>query len=306
MIDARTARRLSVALRSGLRGTRETPFVFLVSVATMAGGLLVLAGYLLIVQNMRGVLERFGEDLRIVAFLVPGETPDKDAVAAFGDGFRALEGVARVQYISPDKALGRLRSELGEDAAILEDLDHNPLPGSFELVLADDMRSPENARRVAASAGATQGIDEVRYGEDWVAGYARTVRVAEWLGLGLGLVLLMILSSIVAGTVRLAVHTRSDEIQVQRLVGARGFFVRLPFYLEGALQGASAAALALLALYGLFVLGLPLLGAPLEFLLGDRPVEFFDLGGSMGLLLLGTGMGLGGAVLSLTRLDERT
>ncbi len=54
------------------------------------------------------------------------------------------------------------------------------------------------------------------------------------------------------------------------------------------------------------MLGLALLGAPREFLLGDRPVEFFDLGGSMGLLLLGTGMGLGGAVLSLTRLDERT
>lgn len=304
MIDARTARRLIVAIRSGLRGTRETPYVFLLSVATMAGGLLVLAGYLLIVQNMRGVLERFGEDLRIVAFLAADEKPAPEAVAALEQSFAALNGVASVHYVSPDKALERLRAELGQDAPILDDLEHNPLPGSFELVVADDMRSPEQARLIAASVGAAKGIDEVRYGEDWVEGYARTVRVAEWVGLGLGIVLLMILASIVAGTVRLAVHSRADEIQIQRLVGARGLFVRLPFYLEGSLQGAAAAGLALLMLYGLFSVGLPLLGAPLDFLVGDRPVEFFGAFGVIALLLLGTGMGLAGAVLSLTRLDD--
>ncbi len=303
-MDARTTRRLLTALKSGLRGTRETPLVFLLSVATMAGGLLVLAGYLLIVQNMRGVLERFGDDLRIVAFLEAGETHTQDDVDALTAGFVGMSGVAKVQYIAPETALELLAEELGQDAAILEGLERNPLPGSFELVLDESMRSPEKVRLVAAGVQATEGVDEVRYGEDWVEGYARLVGVAEWLGLGLGALLLTVLGSIVAGTVRLAVHSRSDEIQIQRLVGARGVFVRIPFYLEGALQGGAASGLALLALYGLYRLGMPLLGEPLEYLVGGREVEFFHTWQVVALVVLGIAMGLGSAIVSLTRLED--
>ncbi len=303
-MDARTARRILVAVRSGLRGMRETPLVFVLSIATMAGGLLVLSGYLLIVQNMRGVLDRFGEDLRVVAFLAAGEDPNPESVASLKQGFGTIRGVQSVHYVSPKTALARLRGELGTDAAILDDLDHNPLPGSFELVVDETIRTPEEIKLIAAAVGVTKGVDEVRYGEDWVEGYARLVRVAEWLGLGLGLFLLLILGSIVAGTVRLAVHSRSDEIQIQRLVGAQGLFVRIPFYLEGALQGGAAAAMALLALYGMYRLGMPLLGEPLEFLVGGRDVEFFGPGGITALILLGIAMGLGGAALSLLRLED--
>ncbi len=305
MIDVRSARRLAVCLRSGLRGARERPMVFGLSVATMAAGLLVLGSYLLIAANLRGVLERVGADLKLVAFMSSGVASDRAELETLEARLRALPGVADLAYVAPEQAMERLRGDLGEDGDVLDGMAKNPLPGSFELVVAADRREPAELRALAEKVGAVSGISEVRFGEAWVEGYARVVRMVEWLGVGLGAFLVLVLGAIVAATVRLSLHARADEIQIQRLVGAGGLFVRLPFYLEGALQGGLAALAALLLLRGLYALGLPLLGDALGWLVGEQALVFFGPGEALGLLALGVGLGVGGALMSLFSLEDR-
>ena len=182
--------------------------------------------------------------------------------------FEALDGVSRVRFVSKGQALENLRADLGREASILEGLERNPLPASFEIELASESRSPGAVGALAARIAESEEIDEVRYGEDWVQGYARILRAVVWLGAGLGA------------------------------------FLMLPFYLEGALQGAVAAAVALAVLYGLFQLGLPIVGDLLAFLLGRSAPAFFGAGEIALLFVMGVGLGLGGAVLSLLRLEE--
>jgi cell division transport system permease protein len=201
--------------------------------------------------------------------------------------------------------MARLRSDLGEDADVLDGMAKNPLPGSFELVVAASHREPAELRALAAKVGALAGIGEVRFGEAWVEGYARVVRMVEWLGVGLGAFLVLVLGAIVSATVRLSLHARADEIQIQRLVGAGGLFVRLPFYLEGALQGGLAALAALLLLRGIYALGMPLLGDALGWLVGAQALVFFGPGEALGLFALGVGLGVGGALMSLFSLEDR-
>ncbi len=303
MIDIRSLRRLATAMRDGLRGLRSTPLVFLMSVSTMAAGLLMLSAYLLVVQNMRTVLETAGADLTLVAFLVPGD-PDEATVADLAARFSAIEAVDSVTFVSRTHALERLRDDLGAEASILEDMEENPLPASFEIQLELAARTPEGVRRLAARLSAAEGIDDVRYGEAWVEGYSRVLRALEWIGAGFGACLMMVLAVIVAGTVRLAVYARSDEIQIQRLVGGGSLFVRLPFYLEGALQGAMGAAAALLLLWVAFNSALPSAGDAVQLLLGRAAPSFFGMTEIVALVLLGAGLGVGGSVLSLVHIDE--
>ncbi len=298
-------RRFVLAWRNGLRGFFAAPLVAAVSVGTMAAGLLVLGAYLLIVGNMRGVLDEFGRELRLVAFAPEADPPSAEAAAALARELVELSGVSGVRFVSPGEGLERLRAQLGGDASILDGLKHNPLPGSYELELDASMRSPAALKALAEHVRTFAGIAEVHYGEDWVTSYARVVHLAEWVGIGLGIFLAIVLGAIVAGTVRLTVHARADEIQIQRLVGASGFFVRLPFCLEGGLQGGTAAAVALLLLYALWSFGLPVVGEPLEFLSGSAAPEFFSPVQALVLLLFGVGLGCGGAVVSLLRLEER-
>ncbi|MFI5316675.1 MAG: cell division protein FtsX [Myxococcota bacterium] len=304
-MDVRLTRRIRAALRSGARGASERPLVFALAVATMAGGLLVLGAYMLVVANLRGVLARAGADLRLVAFTELHGAASAGEVSALEARIRAQDGIGDVVYVAPDQALTRLRGDLGQDSGVLDGLDHNPLPGSFEIAPPPGVRDPAQLRALADRIASLPGVTEVRWGEPWVEGYARVVRVAEWLGVGLGGFLLLILGAIVSSTVRLSLHARADEIQIQRLVGAGGWFVRLPFCLEGALQGMLAAALALALLRGLFALGLPLLGGALSWVLGGQPAVFFGAGESAALVGLGVLLGLGGALASLVNLDER-
>ncbi len=295
---------LGSALRSGLRGIRATPIIFTLSVSSMAAGLLLLGSYLLVVHNMQQVLERFGNELRIVAFLKPGAQPSPTEVAELRSHFEAFDGVSQVRFVDSSQALERLRSDLGREAGILEGLEANPLPASFEITLAADARSARSIEPLAARIAESEAIDDVRWGEDWVQGYSRLLRAVVWLGAALGAFLMLVLCTVVAGTVRLALYARTDEIQIQRLVGASGLFVRLPFYLEGALQGAAAAGVALTLLYGLFQLGLPILGDLLAFLLGHATPSFFGASQIVLIFLIGVGLGVGGSVLSLVRLEE--
>ena len=69
-------------------------------------------------------------------------------------------------------------------------------------------------------------------------------------------------------------------------------------------RSGAAALLALGILYALYQLGLPLLRDPLEYILGSAQLRFFGLGQLLGLALLGVALGVGGAALSLARLEE--
>src|SRR5262245_30770874 len=123
MMDVRMSRRIAAALRAGARGALERPMVFLLAVATMAAGLLVLGAYLLVVANRRGVLARAGDELALVAFTeLRGDASDSE-VATLEKHVRAEPTVSQVRWVSPAEALERLRADLGDDAGVLEGLE---------------------------------------------------------------------------------------------------------------------------------------------------------------------------------------
>ena len=52
------------------------------------------------------------------------------------------------------------------------------------------------------------------------------------------------MSLIIANTLRITLIARADELHLMRLMGAREWFVRMPFLLEGVLVGLMAGVLA--------------------------------------------------------------
>src|SRR5262249_13175902 len=158
------------------------PAVFLLAVATMSAGLLVLGAYLLLVANLRSVLARAGEDLRLVAFTELRGPASDERVGALAEQIPALRGVGPGTYVARAEALARLHDDLGADAGVLDWLQRNPLPGSFEIAPPTGARDPAELRALASRLEKLPGVSEVRWGEPWVEGYAKVVRIAEWVG----------------------------------------------------------------------------------------------------------------------------
>jgi cell division transport system permease protein len=296
--------RLRAAGRFALRGLRAAPLVFLASSGTLTAGLLLLSVYLLTLSNMRAVLERVGQDFKLVVFLPPGAgSTDGEREELLRD-IRSLDGVASVAYVSAEEALERLREALGSEGSLVDGLQRNPLPASFEVWPEAEHRPAARIRTLASRLAELHGVDEVRYGVEWVEGYTRILHALEWVGLLLGGFLLLVLGAIIAGTARLALHSRHDELRIQRLVGAGTLFVRLPFYIEGVLQGVAAAGVALGLLLLLYELGLPLLGEPLRFLVGGAELRFLRGVEILFLFLVGVGLGAGGTAAALLHMDD--
>ena len=91
--------------------------------------------------------------------------------------------------------------------------------------------------------------------------------------------------TIIASTIRLTLLARRDEIEILRLVGATGAFIKVPYLLEGAVLGAVGGLLSLAILRGGFDLFKLQLGPTGRFLGVESWLNFFP--GHVSLLIIG-------------------
>ena len=284
-------------VRSALRGIAATPGTAAVATGTIAVALLLSGAFALTLLNMQGLVQHFGEALQVVAFLDEGLPEDqRRALAAQAS---ELPGVERVSLVSEDEALERFRSGVGRGFSLLEGLDDNPLPASLELTLAEGHRNASELARVSARVAALPGVADIASGADWIEGYVRALALLRGFAVGLGVVLAGATLLIVSNTIRLAVLSRSEELEILSLVGASRGFVTAPFLLEGALQGLTGGVLAWLLLYGIFRLVLPGFEFGLELVLGDLAPRFFDAAEASWLWGGGAGLGVVGSALAV-------
>ena len=154
----------------------------------------------------------------------------------------AFPEVASVRYVSQEDALVRARKELGEFSDVFEP---GVLPASIDIKLKPGIRDPTSVRAVANRVRAYEFVDDVRFGEDWVAKLYRLRNISTLVGTGLGLAFAAVAVIIIGATIRIMVLARAKEISIMRLVGATNTFVRMPFVLEGFIQGVLGGLLAL-------------------------------------------------------------
>ena len=146
----------------------------------------------------------------------------------------ALPGVASVEYVSPETAMQRLEEEYAERGQILDTGGAEiSLYSSIEVALTD----PAAARSVAAALGEREEIETITTRQeqyDKLLGVTNVVRLA-----GLSAMVLVGLTVVfmIVNTIRIAVFSRSREIEIMRLVGASDAFIRWPFIVEGMLCG---------------------------------------------------------------------
>ena len=283
--------------RTAWRGLAASPVTSTVAVGTIGVSLVLVGAFALTLRNMEELLDRFGDDLRVAAYLEEGlSDAERQRLAEIA---RTVEGVESVSLVSKQEALERFRDGVGRGSALLEGLTENPLPASLEITLVTERRSAAGMAIVVEALTGLPGIDDLASGQDWVEGYLRFLALIRGLAVGLGVILVLATLLIVANTIRLAVYSRRDELEILSLVGASRSFVSTPFLLEGVLQGGIGGALALVLLFGLFRLVLPGFEFGLELVLGGATPRFFTGAEAVWLVVGGASLGLIGSGTAL-------
>jgi cell division transport system permease protein len=276
-----------LAMRTALTAFRRSPLLSVLSVTTIAFSLFAFGLFGLVALNIRNALQHIEERVEIRAFVAEG-TP-VETLAAAADEVSKYPQVLKVDVVTQSQALERARTELGEFKDVFES---EFLPASFDVKLKPGFRDPANVKAVAAQLKDLEFVDDVRFGEEWIAQLYKLRNIAGAVGGALGLAFMAVAVIIIGATIRMAVLARAREISIMRLVGATDGFIRRPFLIEGSIKGILGGILALILTY----LAMRVLGQYLHF-----ETTFFDRQLAIMGVLFGALMGLLGSLVSVGR-----
>jgi cell division transport system permease protein len=255
-----------------LRGTSRRPLVAVLSTGAIGVALLIVGVVGLAAANVARLTARWDRGVQMVVYLEDDVTPER--ARAIGQVLAGVAAIERVDYVPADMAYRRLRESLGARAALLDGVETGFLPASLEVKLAGGVRGVAAASPVIDRLRRTAGVEEVEFLGDWVDRLAALLRALRAAAIGLGLLVGGACIYVIAGTIKLGMYARKDELEVLRLVGATDRFIRLPLVVEGALHGAVGAGVALGLLYLVYRLGAPALERMLAGAVGGLELTF--------------------------------
>jgi cell division protein FtsX len=257
----------------GIRGMLQAPLAAVLSITTISICMLLLAVVCLSSLNARSIVASWGVDVPVAVYLVD-EANEIDA-EALRQELLELPEVADAQLVTAEAAMERLVRGLGDDARWLEGIEPAVLPMSLELVLRPESDSAF-AEQLADQLEAREAVDEVAVAGLWVGQVEGLLATLERMAIGVALGVSLASLAIVWSTIRLGVHARRTEIEILRLVGGTPRFVRGPFLVEGVLQGAAGAAVAIAVLGFAWDALEPPLARGLSLVFAAGSLRFFD------------------------------
>ncbi|MBF0135402.1 MAG: ABC transporter permease [Magnetococcales bacterium] len=287
------------ALRRAWRQFHEGSLSHWTTAMVIAISLTIFGTLTLLLTNADTLLSRWQGDNLITLYTKTGVP-----VAQVTQMYDRLAGNTLVdsvtlRIVSPEMALTRLKKMLDTEAGLLDQLDDNPLPYTIEFKLT--RQNFQHASQMAHEILTWPGVESVSYDRQWAERMATVIQAVRYLGNILSLLLLSAVTLIVSNTIKLTIIARKDEIEVMRFMGATGNFIKAPFIYEGILQGVLGAVVAI-GLTGLLHLGALEVVRELGASFGLRlELHFLPVPHLMFIVFIGIGLGLLGALLSLSR-----
>jgi cell division transport system permease protein len=241
------ALKLDYVARETSTNMRRNVTLTLAAIVTMGVSLSLFGSALLLQFGVDNLSSRWEEGVELIVFL-ERDIGEEQQTALVNE----LDGNPEVvshRYVDQEESQAEFERLFSRNRAMLQRLEENPnlLPTSYRVdprtsngaainALADQFQTLPGVMRAESSVEAIKTVERV-------SSSARRAILIIAVGL-LVAALLLILNAI-----RMAMFARRREIEVMKLVGATNWFIRVPFMLEGVVQGLMGAFFALVGIY---------------------------------------------------------
>ena len=273
------------------------------TVLVMMLTLFVIGGLLLLSVVTNSVLRDLERKIDISVFFKKGTAENQ--ILGVKHDIELLGDVLSVSYVSADEALANFRERHRDNPEILASIEElgseNPLPATLNIKAKD----PQNFSRIAEFLKGKNypAVEKVNYfeKEKVMEGLPAIMRGVRSVGIAIVLVLGFVAVLVAFNTVRIAIYTSREEINIMKLVGATNWYIRGPFMVEGVLHGAIAALLTAILFFPVVWLAsgeiLSLVPAVnLQTYFNENFVEF-----GLILLIVGIILGVGSSMIAIRR-----
>ena len=233
-------------------------WVSLTAILVVVITLLTIGSLIFSKAVMESALSHIEDKVDITVYF-KNNAEEKD-VLAMKDIVAELSEVKSVEYVSADKALADFKERHKDNATLLqsiEELDKNPLGAALNIKAKEISQYGSVAKFLDGKSDSSGDsiIDKVNYFQNKkiIDRLSNILDSAKKLGLIVSLVLALVSILVTFNTIRLAIYSSRDEIEVMRLVGASNRFASGPFIVEGAMYGFFSALIAMIIFYPIIV-----------------------------------------------------
>jgi len=228
--------RITYAFREMWASFRRNLTLTAAAILTSAIALLLVGTTLLIQRAFDNLLVQWRGDVEMIVFVRSDATPEQ--ITLIGDTIKSaptIIDVEKLQYLDKVQTYEEAKRIFAGDPVTLSLLTPENIPSQYKVVpLTDD---PALVRSLSEQYRSLPGVEDVALAEDEFQVISTLSRFVRTVTLVMSLVLLVVAVGLIWNTIRTAMFARRREIEVMKLVGATNWFIRVPFMLEGLLQG---------------------------------------------------------------------
>jgi len=237
------ARRVDYYFKETFQGLRRNGLVAFAAVSTSFIALFLVGMALLVRENVNLIIKYAEADVQVSVYL--SDNINQAEEAHIRDVLLHMPQVAGIQYESKQQAFERAKAIFKDTPGIVQYADVSAFPASFRVKLKD----PSQFGVVSAQLTGQPGIDNIVDHSGFVKRLLAVTAVFRVGVFAVAIVMLVAAAFLIMNTVRMAVFARRKEIGIMRLVGATNWHIRIPFIIEGVIEGLLGAGAAIVGLF---------------------------------------------------------
>lgn len=245
-----TLRRIMVA---GFHNLSRNAWLTTAAIAVMVVTLTIILVGLITYKSLNDTVEDISKKLTVSVYLEDGANPEQQQ--ALETALKQSSAVESIRYKSKEEALRDLKDRYQEqNPTLLSGLalaDGNVLPASLEVGLKD-LDNYQTVIDIANKDEFKDAVFRVEFSDIKRQSFNNFITSQRWFARGsiaTAVIFGTISVLIIFNTIRMAIFTRSDEIEIMKLIGATPRYIKGPFIFEAALYGFIAAIISLAVTY---------------------------------------------------------
>ncbi len=225
----------------------RNPSLTLATVLTVAVSLSLLGSALLLSRGIEGLNAKFRDNVEFIVWIDADATPEQ--VQFVAHELEISTGVSSYRFVDREETLEEFTEFYKNVPEILEAVSPDILPTSFRVVpVVPDLAVVQG---LGGEFEGLPGVKEVQFASEYIKQLNSITTFTSNAILGVAVVSAVSSAMLMYNTIRTALFARRREVEVMRLVGASNWFIRVPFMLEGLVQGVFGASAAVLVVFGL-------------------------------------------------------
>ncbi|MDP9005297.1 MAG: ABC transporter permease [Actinomycetota bacterium] len=233
------------ALRETLQNLRRNVVLTGASMLTVAVSLSLVGAAFLLGYGVDNVTQRWQGGIEFEIFLNENITAEQQA--RIQRELDASPDVARSQFVSQAEQYELFKVLFADQEEYVEAVTAEVLPPSFRV--EPSIADADVISALGDRFKGEPGVKDVVFAEETVRTLLRVSGITQSVIFAVAAVLLFAAALLIFNTIRTAIFARRREIEVMKLVGATNWFIRVPFMLEGLVQGLAGASVAFAIVY---------------------------------------------------------